>query len=166
MPCPFQGGTPVTGPRSGWEVPPRQGTPFWDGVPSPGQDGGIPPGQDGGTSSWKGLPPSDKLCLDRLYRRRYASCRLHALSCYENVCSSKKMQNNLKDLPKLKWQYVALEDNYLISYPASKICWSTFKPRHRYKKITRRTNDLKKENCSMVLQRILVDRSPNFLLNG
>ena len=41
------------------------------------------------------------------------------------------MQNNLERAKELKWQYVALEENYLISYPASKICWSDFEPRYR-----------------------------------
>ena len=37
--------------------------------------------------------------------------------------------------PELKWLFVASEENYLISYPAAKVCWPKFVPRVRYTKI-------------------------------
>ena len=41
------------------------------------------------------------------------------------------MRSNLRALPGLKWQYIALEQNYVINYPAAKICWPDYEPRLR-----------------------------------
>ena len=41
------------------------------------------------------------------------------------------MQNNLDRISGLKWQYIALEQNYVINYPAADICWPNYVPRRR-----------------------------------
>ena len=41
------------------------------------------------------------------------------------------MKQNLETIPQLKWQYIALEQNYVINYPAAKICWPDYEPRLR-----------------------------------
>ncbi len=42
------------------------------------------------------------------------------------------VKNNLEYAKELKWQYVALEQNYVINFPAARICWSDYEPRLRY----------------------------------
>ena len=118
--------------RSRGTIPPIQVRPQERGYPPPGPGNGTPLSRSDPRTGDVPLPEQHSVYL--LSGGWYASC-VHAggHSSYENFCSSQEMRDNLKELPKLRWQYVALEDNYLISYPASKICWSTFKPRHRYK---------------------------------
>ena len=41
------------------------------------------------------------------------------------------MRNNLDSIPELKWQYIGLEQNYVINYPAAEICWPDYEPRLR-----------------------------------
>ena len=87
VPCPFWRGTPATGPR-----------PFPGGTPVLGRMG-YPPGQvrmgyhpaktGWDTPSQDGVPPArmryplprDRLCLDRLCRRRYVSCGFPQEDC-------------------------------------------------------------------------------------
>ena len=42
------------------------------------------------------------------------------------------MENNAVNIPELKWQYIAFEQNYVISYPATRINWPNYNPRLRY----------------------------------
>ena len=72
VPCPFWGGTPVTGPRSGWgEGYPIMGYPPGQRWVTPQAGMGYPPARVRVPTP----PPSrDRLCLDRLCRGRYASC--------------------------------------------------------------------------------------------
>ena len=95
----FPGGTPVTGPRSlprGYPVQdgrypsPREGVPqscaggTQDGVPLVRPGWGTPPGQDGvpPQPGQDGIPPPwDRLHLDRLCHRQYASCGFPQKDC-------------------------------------------------------------------------------------
>lgn len=43
----------------------------------------------------------------------------------------KAVKDNLRAVPEMKWQYIAWEFDYVINFPAAKICWPNYEPRLR-----------------------------------